>query len=153
MPDQAERNSGPNGIELVEKNMVQSIDDASSGDEATLQRTDTSMNKAKWLACVALCLAYTTAYQQNACTSAILKHIDEKLGVYHDQVAIYQVYSSFLGPTTYYNWMLTAYTISVSISLPISGGLSDSTLFRIYSRYNANMAQSSEEDDLLYAVA
>ncbi|KAF2428787.1 MFS general substrate transporter, partial [Tothia fuscella] len=29
------------------------------------------------------------------------------------------------GPTTYYNWMLTAYTIAVSVSLPISGGLSD----------------------------
>jgi MFS family permease len=32
---------------------------------------------------------------------------------------------SFIGPTTYYNWMLTAYTIAVSVSLPISGGLSD----------------------------
>lgn len=39
------------------------------------------MNKAKWLACVALGLAFTTSYQQNACTSAIVKHIDTELGL------------------------------------------------------------------------
>jgi MFS family permease len=29
------------------------------------------------------------------------------------------------GPTNYYNWILSAYTIAVSVSLPLSGGLSD----------------------------
>ncbi|TID24217.1 Neutral ceramidase B [Venturia nashicola] len=79
-----------------------------NGDEPALQKPDTSMNKAKWLACIALCLANTTQFQQQCTTSVILKYIDEKLG-----------------PTTYYNWMLTAYTIAVAVSLPISGGLSD----------------------------
>lgn len=36
---------------------------------------DGSMTKTKWLACIALCLSYTTAYQQNACTAAIVNHI------------------------------------------------------------------------------
>jgi MFS family permease len=35
------------------------------------------------------------------------------------------VLTLFLGPTTYYNWIISAYTIAVSISLPLSGGLSD----------------------------
>jgi MFS family permease len=30
-----------------------------------------------------------------------------------------------LGPTNYFNWILSAYTISVAVSLPLSGGLSD----------------------------
>ncbi len=30
-----------------------------------------------------------------------------------------------IGPTNYYNWILSSYTISVSIALPLSGGLSD----------------------------
>ncbi len=38
------------------------------------------MTKAKWLACAALCISYTTAFQQNACTAAIVKHIDAELG-------------------------------------------------------------------------
>ena len=38
------------------------------------------MTKAKWLACIALSLSYTTAFQQNACTAAIVKHIDAELG-------------------------------------------------------------------------
>jgi MFS family permease len=29
------------------------------------------------------------------------------------------------GPTNYYNWILSSYTISVSVALPLSGGLSD----------------------------
>lgn len=39
-----------------------------------------TMTKAIWLACFGLCLAYTTSFQQNACTSAIVKHIDAELG-------------------------------------------------------------------------
>jgi hypothetical protein len=38
------------------------------------------MTKAKWLACIALGFSYTTAFQQNACTAAIVKHIDSELG-------------------------------------------------------------------------
>jgi hypothetical protein len=52
-----------------------------SEDEAPLIRTQPTMTKAKWLACVALCLCFTTAFQQNACTSAIVKHIDAELGI------------------------------------------------------------------------
>jgi hypothetical protein len=79
----SEKKSGVEELELAEKTTVETIDDVRSSDEVVLQRTETTMNKAKWLACVALCLAYTTAYQQNSCTSAILKHIDEKLGNQH----------------------------------------------------------------------
>ncbi|KAE9992342.1 hypothetical protein EG327_009296 [Venturia inaequalis] len=108
MSNEGERKSGAEVTERREKQMLESVDDAFNEVKATPQRTDTTMNRAKWLACIALCLTYTTSFQQNSCTAAILKRIDEKLG-----------------PTTYYNWMLTAYTISVSVSLPISGGLSD----------------------------
>jgi hypothetical protein len=41
-----------------------------------------TMTKAVWLACIALGFAYTTSFQQNACTSAIVKHIDTELGAY-----------------------------------------------------------------------
>jgi hypothetical protein len=63
-----------------EKTAAVQADQSSDSDSAPLERAETSMNRAKWLACIALCLAYTTAYQQNACTAAILKHIDEELG-------------------------------------------------------------------------
>ena len=33
--------------------------------------------------------------------------------------------NKFQGPSTYYNWMLTANTITSTISLPLAGGLSD----------------------------
>ncbi|KAF1985327.1 MFS general substrate transporter [Aulographum hederae CBS 113979] len=66
------------------------------------------MTKAKWLAFVALALSYTTSSQQSNCTATILKLVDEELG-----------------PTTYYNWMLSTYTILLATTLPLSGGLSD----------------------------
>jgi hypothetical protein len=44
---------------------------------------DTGMTRAKWLACFALGLSYTTAFQQGACLGAIVKSIDEALGVCH----------------------------------------------------------------------
>jgi hypothetical protein len=46
-----------------------------------LQRAQTSMSKTKWLACIALCVCYTTAFQQHMCTSSIVKHIDAALGM------------------------------------------------------------------------
>jgi hypothetical protein len=69
-----------------EKTKAVQTDGSSDSNSAPLERTETSMNKAKWLACIALCLAYTTAYQQNACTAAILKHIDEELGKVHTMI-------------------------------------------------------------------
>jgi hypothetical protein len=41
---------------------------------------EAGMTKAKWLACFALGLSYTTAFQQGACLGAIVKSIDEALG-------------------------------------------------------------------------
>jgi hypothetical protein len=38
------------------------------------------MTKAKWLACIALGISYTTAFQQGATVGAIIKSIDEALG-------------------------------------------------------------------------
>jgi hypothetical protein len=73
-----------NGTEKVKA--VQTYE-SSDSNSTPLEPAETSMNKAKWLACIALCLAYTTAYQQNACTAAILKHIDEELGNIHTLLA------------------------------------------------------------------
>jgi hypothetical protein len=42
---------------------------------------ESGMTRAKWLACLALGLSYTTAFQQGACLGAIVKSIDEALGV------------------------------------------------------------------------
>jgi nicotinamide riboside transporter PnuC len=53
-------------------------EDESAG--TPLQRAQTSMSKTKWLACIALCICYTTAFQQHMCTSSIVKHIDAALG-------------------------------------------------------------------------
>jgi hypothetical protein len=54
--------------------------DVSSNDEDEIARPQKTMTKAIWLACIALCLSYTTAFQQNSCTAAIVKHIDAELG-------------------------------------------------------------------------
>ena len=35
------------------------------------------------------------------------------------------VSNTVAGPTTYYNWMLSAITVSTSFALPLSGGFSD----------------------------
>jgi hypothetical protein len=39
------------------------------------------MTKAKWLACFALGISYTTAFQQGATLGAIIKSIDQALGL------------------------------------------------------------------------
>ena len=31
----------------------------------------------------------------------------------------------FLGPTNYYNWILSSYSISIALVYPLSGGMSD----------------------------
>ncbi|KAF2664163.1 MFS general substrate transporter [Microthyrium microscopicum] len=87
------------------------LEHASSSDSNGVQEDSNGIggiSRAKWLAIIALCLSYTTTVQQNACTAAIVKHIDAELG-----------------PTNYYNWILSAYSISVSVALPLAGGLSD----------------------------
>jgi hypothetical protein len=45
-----------------------------------VSNVDNSMNATKWMACIALCLSYTTAIQQHSCTATIVKHIDIALG-------------------------------------------------------------------------
>ncbi|KAF2400662.1 MFS general substrate transporter [Trichodelitschia bisporula] len=85
-------------VEEVSRQPTSSIDDERDG----------KMTKEKWLALISLGLAYMTAFQQSATLGGILKSIDNALG-----------------PTTYYNWILSALTISSAISLPLSGGLSD----------------------------
>jgi hypothetical protein len=49
-----------------------------------------TMTKAVWLACIALGLSYTTAFQQNACTAAIVKHIDAELGQYFKRLETFR---------------------------------------------------------------
>jgi MFS family permease len=82
------------------------------------------MTKAKWLACIALGISYTTAFQQGATLGAIIKSIDIALGLSED-ISHLDILTNSLGPTSYYNWMLSASTVSTSIALPLSGGFSD----------------------------
>lgn len=42
---------------------------------------EAAMTSTMWLACIALCVCYTTAFQQHMCTSSIVKHIDAALGL------------------------------------------------------------------------
>jgi hypothetical protein len=74
------------GIEMDDKLRattihVEKADSSKSGSDANVAPQQT-MTKAVWLACIALCLAYTTAFQQSSCTNAIVKHIDTELGMF-----------------------------------------------------------------------
>ena len=128
MASQGNEHSGEKGEIEVKSQMeeipqVEAADNSSNDDDNPTRQT--TMTRAVWLACIALCLSYTTAFQQNSCTSAIVKHIDAELG----KSRPYDVYEEDLmflaGPTNYYNWILSSYTIAVSVTLPLSGGLSD----------------------------
>ncbi|KAE9979377.1 hypothetical protein EG327_007039 [Venturia inaequalis] len=85
-----------------------SVERENSFEENQGGENGSSMTRAKWLACAALALSYSTSFQQNACTATIVKHID-----------------AALGPTTYYNWILSGHNITVTLMLPLAGGLSD----------------------------
>jgi len=65
--------------------------DGSDTADVRIKRSQTEghMTKEKWLACIALGLSYTTAFQQNACTAAIVKHIDEELGNANASISIH----------------------------------------------------------------
>ncbi|QDS74911.1 hypothetical protein FKW77_004056 [Venturia effusa] len=109
------RITNPNEIAMLEmanaksdKGYVQTTITASFQKVTLAAEGEEGMTRAKWLALIALGIGYTTAFQQGACIGAIVKSIDEALG-----------------PTTYYNWMLSASTITSTISLPLAGGLSD----------------------------
>ena len=112
----------PTGSDMIEVSKLG--DNGANADDQG--EGEAKMTKAKWLACLALGLSYTTAFQQGACLGAIVKSIDEALGM---AIAVRKLLcvliSSILGPTDYYNWMISASTITTSISLPLSGGLSD----------------------------
>ena len=68
-------------VELAEMREVKMASpDSTSEVKEPVSQPETRMTKAKWLACIALCISYSTAYQQNAVTAAIAKHIDDELG-------------------------------------------------------------------------
>jgi hypothetical protein len=56
-------------------------DSEDEGAANPLDRAPTSMSRTAWIACIALCVCYTTAFQQHMCTSSIVKHIDAALGM------------------------------------------------------------------------
>jgi len=65
--------------------MVTNLDEKTSSHDNEVASSqedepEAHMTKAKWLACFALGLSYTTAFQQGACLGAIVKSIDEALG-------------------------------------------------------------------------
>ena len=70
------------GSDSVEVTLAETVinKEAEESSHEALTQPETRMTKAKWLACIALCVSYTTAYQQSACTAAIVKHIDSQLG-------------------------------------------------------------------------
>jgi len=82
----ASQERGPSGekgeIEMSKQGGRPQVDaaDISSNDDDNIVRPQKTMTRAVWLACIALCLSYTTAFQQNSCTAAIVKHIDAELG-------------------------------------------------------------------------
>jgi len=96
MARKAFAHNGLNAIELNDSSKetaaVHTERLSSKGSKDSLSRTVTAietpytgdgeprMSKEKWLAIIALALSYTTSYQQSACTSAIIKQIDNALG-------------------------------------------------------------------------
>lgn len=72
----------PQHVEKVDQVETAVADHASDSEHEEKQpaRVETRMTKAKWLACISLCISYSTAFQQNAVTAAIAKHIDDELG-------------------------------------------------------------------------
>lgn len=73
-------NQHPEHVEKAEAVTVDNASDSDREDEKAAARTETRMTKTKWLACISLCISYSTAFQQNAVTAAIAKHIDDELG-------------------------------------------------------------------------
>jgi hypothetical protein len=70
------------GVEYYKDNgTTTQVERASSSSTNNVGERQQTMTKAVWLACIGLGLAYTTAFQQNACTTAIVKHIDDELGM------------------------------------------------------------------------
>ncbi len=76
------------GIELAETHIGSenaAIDlHSETASEEDFGPVDSRMSFAKWMACIALGLSYTTAIQQHSCTATIVKHIDIALGTYDD---------------------------------------------------------------------
>lgn len=80
----------PEGVEHVSNTPPQSSIDATNEKTMSPSETELSvssdgpgearMTKAKWLACIALGLGYTTAFQQHACTATIMRHINKEIG-------------------------------------------------------------------------
>ena len=72
------------------------VEKGESGSESEPVRNNAApeqhMTPAIWLACISLCLSYTTAFQQNACTAAIVKHIDAELGLSLYRIPLRQLY-------------------------------------------------------------
>ncbi|KAF2675335.1 MFS general substrate transporter [Microthyrium microscopicum] len=101
-------NGAANGEGFDEKPIISQASETSRSQDEQTDAPDGRMTKAKWLACAALVLSYNTSFQQGATIGSIVKSIDE-----------------VLGPTTYYNWIVSASTITISVALPLSGGLSD----------------------------
>lgn len=62
-----------NGVDQIEV-----VDTNTTSSEENQERA--KMTLTKWLALVSLALSYMTAFQQGACSAAIIKSIDEALG-------------------------------------------------------------------------
>jgi hypothetical protein len=84
------RDSKGGAIELVEQKHSGSVDAETAlqseiPSEEVFNGADSRMSFAKWMACIALGLSYTTAIQQHSCTATIVKHIDIALGNFNDE--------------------------------------------------------------------
>jgi sulfur relay (sulfurtransferase) DsrC/TusE family protein len=86
--------------------------------DEVMPKGEEGMTRAKWLALIALGIRYTTTFQQGTCIRAIIKSIDEALGMINTHRSKKWQLTLFEGSTSYYNWMLSASTITSTISLP-----------------------------------
>ena len=80
-----EHDSKGGAIELADKHPGSGNAEIDLQSEEDLNVAESRMSLAKWMACLALGLSYTTAIQQHSCTATIVKHIDIALGNFKDE--------------------------------------------------------------------
>jgi hypothetical protein len=80
-----EHDSKGGTVELAEKHSGSGHAEIDLQSEEDFNGAESRMSFAKWMACFALGLSYTTAIQQHSCTATIVKHIDIALGNFQDE--------------------------------------------------------------------
>jgi len=85
MASEKEASAGANDFALTPTNELPPSGKTISNNSEEDEYIEPRMTKAKWLACIALGISYTTAFQQGATLGAIIKSIDQVLGMLMDK--------------------------------------------------------------------